>query len=228
MISIPQSQRSSQGPRTLRGADGGFTLIELLLVIGILGLLVAAFLPDLFGADQQAKAAETEARMLHLQSVVSDFERREAFYPPDDLKAIDLNGGFEFEVTTDGINTGIESLVIFTHQRRGGTNLLEHETWLQNTDEDKNRTVIPLLNRKEKVEVVDVWGTPFAYFTGPYEGKKQQIMGPDGIAVPVTPWKNPKSTGYLGDENKFMLISAGPDGVFNTEDDLTYPTRPVE
>jgi prepilin-type N-terminal cleavage/methylation domain-containing protein len=214
-------------PNPSPGRTGGFTLIELLLVIGIVGLLAVAFLPDLFTTNQAAEGADTSARMQHLKAGVDSFERQYAFYPPDDLVGGDFDG-LVVEATADSVNPGIESLILFTHQKRGGTNLLEQEQWLENTDGDKNKTEIPLLKRKEKMEVVDAWGTPIAYFVGPYEGKRQQIGIPGGGVITVEPWKNPRSSGYLGDDNKYMLISAGPDGVFNTEDDLTWPERPVD
>jgi prepilin-type N-terminal cleavage/methylation domain-containing protein len=46
-----------------RNPRAGFTLIELLVVILILGLLVAAFAPDIFGAQQRAEKAADQANL---------------------------------------------------------------------------------------------------------------------------------------------------------------------
>jgi hypothetical protein len=37
-------------------------------------------------------------------------------------------------------------------------------------------------------------------------------------------WKNPDSNGWLGNRS-FQIVSAGADLTFNTEDDLTIPSR---
>jgi hypothetical protein len=92
-----------------------------------------------------------------------------------------------------------------------------------------------MLERRQKVEVVDAWGTPLAYFSArvgsQYQGVQVIVPPPfeGGQAPELTakPWKNPNSGGYLG-PRKFQIVSAGADLVFNTDDDLVWPERAVE
>lgn len=200
----------------------GFTLIEVLVVIGIVSLLVVALLPQLVGGEEAGRRVETQVRMQTLQTAVDTFERRHGYYPPDNFE--DPEG--KVVATADGVNAGIESLVIFVHQEAGGTTLVDHEDWLTNADDDENAVVIPLLQRRAKVEVVDAWGVPFAYFSAGSGGYEvvQRIRDPFGEQE-ARAWRNPRSSGYLGGV-KYQIVSAGPDSEFNTEDDMTWPERP--
>ena len=202
--------------------QSGFTLIEILVVIGILSLLAVALIPNLVKGSEEGRRLETQTRITTLKTAIDTYERRHGRYPPDDFT--DLEG--KVKNRADGINAGIESLVIFLHQEAGGTTLVDYEDWLTNFDEDDNATVIPLLERKAKVEVVDAWGVPFAYFcanSGGYD-RVQRIL--DGFGEQeARAWRNPKSSGYLGSRS-YQIISAGPDNEFNTEDDMTSPVRP--
>ena len=202
--------------------QSGFTLIEILVVIGIISLLAVALIPNLVGASEEGRRMETQARLTTLKTAIDTYERRHGHYPPDNFA--DLEG--KVKNSADGINTGIESLVIFLHQEAGGTTLVDYEDWLTNFDGDDNVSVIPLLERKAKVEVVDAWGVPFAYFcagSGGYD-RVQRIM--DGVGEQeARAWRNPKSSGYLG-SRRYQIISAGPDSQFNTDDDMTSPALP--
>ncbi len=200
----------------------GFTLIEILVVIGILSLLAVALIPNLVGAGEQARRTETHVRMQTLKTAIDSYERRHGYFPPDNF--IDPEG--KVKATPDSINAGIESLVIFLHQEAGGTTLVDHEDWLTNADGDDNAVEIPLLERRAKVEVLDAWGVPFAYFcagSGGFEAV-QRIRDEFGEQE-VRAWRNPNSSGYLG-SRKYQIVSAGPDNLFNTDDDLTWPERP--
>lgn len=215
-----------------RAAGGGFTLIELLIVIGVISLLVAAFSPAILGALGRGEEAETSARQTGLVAMIEGFQRVHGFYPPDDFTQLDqqIKG---IQLKADPYNAGIESLVIYlSWEDKGGGRLDEHEDWLGNTDADSNGVTIPLLSRQQKMEVVDAWGTPFAYFSAKtgsgYAGaQKIRLAGDPPEVVTAKPYKNPRSDAWLSPRG-FQLISAGPDRVFNTEDDLVHPPLPIE
>lgn len=213
--------------------SAGFTLIELLVVLGILSMLIVAFAPSLFGVGKAGDEAATRARMTALVSMIEGYERVYGIYPPDDCSTLgrrqeDWNLGND-----NGKNTGIESLVMhLSWDPKAGGQLDAHEDWLGNTDGDNAPEAIPLLGRTAKVEVLDAWGMPLVYFSARsgrgYAGA-ETVAGPlvDGNAGPdqtVKPVANPRSGGFLGPRT-YQLISAGFDGRFGTDDDLTHPEQ---
>lgn len=216
----------------IRPERNGFTLLELLVVIGIISLLAVALLPNITQAMWSSEETDTQARMSQMVLAIESFERKYGIYPPDDFKVV-LPDELPIKAKVDGINAGIESLVIYLSWKDfGGVTLDEHEDWLANTDGDDNEVLIPLLDRSSKVEVVDAWGTPFAYIHNRNYAKVQTILGfsDDGLggeSMRVRACKNPNSSGYLN-PRKFQLISAGKDKVFDTGDDLIYPPPPLD
>ncbi|MHC5064827.1 MAG: type II secretion system protein [Planctomycetota bacterium] len=225
-----QPLRTATSSEAVSGT-AGFTLLELLVVIAIISLLAVALLPNITQAMWSSEETETKARMNELALAVESFERKFGLYPPDDFKSI-LPDRLPVQAKPDGINAGIESMVIFLSWKNfGGVTLESHEDWFANTDGDDNEVVIPLLDRSSKVEVVDAWGTPFAYFHNRNYSKVQTMVGIGddalgGDSMRVRAFKNPNSSGYLN-PRKFQLISAGKDRIFGTEDDLVYPPPPT-
>lgn len=204
----------------------GFTLIELLIVIGIIGLLAVALLPQIVGVMGAGREAATVARIQMLQQMIARYEQKHGRYPPSDSdmaeKGVNIKG--------DGTNSGIECLVIHLSQKSLGVNFSfdDRADWLQNTDSDDNGAEIPELRTTKKLEVVDGWGTPLAYFHNSSYGKSQRIMladdeGEGGELVTVNAMKGPR--GSLN-PRKYQIISAGEDFEFGTADDVTYPVRP--
>jgi prepilin-type N-terminal cleavage/methylation domain-containing protein len=209
--------------RTTDRAHAGFTLIELLIVIGIIAVLAAALMPAMFEAHNAAKHSNTEALFVRIATACDTFERQHHYYPPDDF--VDPDGKLTFK-NDNGINTGIESLVAFLSQAQAtGADFSDLGQQLTNTDSDDNGAVLPVLNRKERLEIADAWMTPLAYFSKTSKnggfGKAQKIIGSDGQTQTVTAKKN--AEGLPLGKNKFQLLSAGPDMIFGTDDDICYP-----
>lgn len=207
-------------------AERAFTLIELLIVIGLIGLLVVALVPNLLTPGQQARRAETMARLLHLQMCISTYERKNGYYPPSSFAHADK----DVKVKNNGVNEGIECLVVHIHRRSLGRSatLEDKADWLQNTDKDDGGFLIPRLDTSKLFEVVDAWGAPIAYFReDSYSQPQTVLMGGEGDAQEtVRAIRNPE-TGKFMNPRSYQLISAGQDGVFGNDDDVSIPARPV-
>lgn len=203
----------------------GFTLIELLIVIAILGTLVAVFAPQLIGATDTANEKATEATMLRLDRACQDFNRAHGWFPTDNLKSLSAEEYKpNWKATDNGQNTGIESLVAFISQSRSdGAEFSDLGSKITNTDKDEHGAELPLLGRrKDRVEIADAWGTPFAYFAKFGMQKTQSIVGADDeIPMPVTAKRREDGTYYGAD--KYQILSAGKDKTFGTGDDLVWP-----
>jgi hypothetical protein len=86
---------------------------------------------------------------------------------------------------------------------------------------------ITVQDRIERMEIVDDWGIPLAYFSSAdYKNPKayaqiQEPLPPDGegAVLEAKPWTRAK-TGLFINPRSFQVFSAGPDGIFNTEDDI--------
>lgn len=213
----PDKSRSTAGTR-------GFTLVELLIVIGILALIAVALLRNVIGATETANIAATRTLIVQLEQVAESYQANKKFgdYPPDDFK--DPTG--KVRVKADSVNPGIESFLIFVNRRDGRTDYLDENNFI-NTDGDSASESLGKLQTLQKYEIKDVWGNPLAYFHFRHYAESQGYMpasvdDADGEMQSVQAWKN--AEGRFFKKGKFQIFSAGPDGIYNTEDDVaTFP-----
>lgn len=208
MTALPRSRRSGTHRRPSQGR-AGFTLIEILAVLLILSILIGILVTSLFNAGEAANGKLTEARLAQLETAIGRFENETGDYPPSTFDAL---AGATGSANNRGIEAAIHALYEASPDGYGmGDDVLD------NLDGD-TLGGMPLL------ELVDLWGNPVAYLRRQDYGTPQPYVTFDGTTGEqvdnlVDARKHPK-TGRWANHTSFQLISAGADGIFNTEDDL--------
>jgi prepilin-type N-terminal cleavage/methylation domain-containing protein len=197
----------------------GFTLIEILAVIAILGLLMGIAMVGIGKFRQQGNIAATRARIETLQLMIQKYESHYGSCPEDTLA--------KYKITSNGINEGIEALYVGLHLKdfAEGANL--DDKMLINTDDDTTATLYHRVAgfNNSLFEVADLWGNPIAYFRFSDYGKKQTYRladspDPENADQDVSA-RQSKTTGTWVNPDGYQLISAGPDRIFGTDDDVT-------
>lgn len=216
-----------QGCRT----DSGFTLVEILVVLLIIGIISGVLINRISKSGQRARyelSAEGFIRTVGAAMERYKGDRRIGVYPPGKLDGFDGLGR-----QTNRTNRGIEALVICLNGSgfRGERVLEDFEggsgdITMDNIDADLSAKKMTIMGAKDLFEMLDPWGNPYAYFhcTDYNDKTVREYMSDSEVAmnyelVTVLPWKNPKTKSFYK-QTSYQLFSAGPDGVFNTEDDI--------
>ena len=195
----------------------GFTLLELMIVMVILSILIAAFLVVSGRIFGKGKITEAQSRLSQLATLIEQYRTVEGDYPddrlPDGLAANDINSSSEALF-----------VALFDAEYTGQT---PNQDWLSNSDEDQATRAATRLPTRELFEICDPWGNPIAYFEGLHYGSTRDALywaTETGMDLPeeqsVQPARD-QQTGDFEQAGRFQLISAGPDGWFGTEDDVT-------
>ena len=203
-----------------RRGNAGFTLIEILAVIAILGLLMSLAIYNFSKHRQAGEVAATRARILTLGNEMQKYSTAKGGPPFDRLAKINVQ-------CNNQINEGVEALFASLQNKDFPDGSILDELWLANTDNDVTSTSFHRIAgfKNELFEVTDVWGNPFAYFHYTNYGTSQTVRmavaaeGEDPDQV-VTPWQS-KKTGTFANPDSYQIISAGPDKIFGTIDDVS-------
>lgn len=193
----------------------------MLAVVVILGILMVVLLPRLTGMAERAKAKATGAFLQEVAAKIGEYEVRFGDYPPSQFKA-------EWGNPPNTTNLGGETLVISLWSRDwGGAGLADDK--LVNTDGDESKKSLTSMPVNTLFELEDEWGNPIAYFHRRDYGRTDEYVATDIESgetreMPVKAFLNPKTKTYYAPD-KFQLVSAGEDGVFGTDDDITNFTR---
>jgi len=209
-------QSSPSDPRC-----AGFTLIEMMAVMVILAILITFLAFRLGGFSESVKSSTTEGYLQLLSGAISAFETETGDYPPSAWKS-------EWGPTPNKTNLGGEILCLTLWAKDAESHGLSDDKFC-NTDEDEATKSLTRHQNNDLFELGDPWGNPTAYFHRRDYGRPDQYQTIDNetdawIDSTVKALINPM-TGNPFNPDTFQLISAGEDGVFGTDDDLTNFNR---
>ncbi len=205
--------------------------MELMVVLSIIAVLLVLVSPTLWKMFGKGEVSREKAIVQQIRMAVKALQAdaRHGDLPPTYLDAADSpyaeNKG---DVVPNRVNCGIESLVVTFHSPsfRGESPFTEEDRFL-NTDDDSSKDPMTEFDTRELLEYVDSWGTPFVYLRlrDFEEGRKgcnvTEVIGEDEYdEVQIRPEKNEKLGVFYGSSDGFQVLSAGPDRVFGTEDDI--------
>lgn len=203
-------------PSSPRRGVAGFTLVELLAVMVVLGLLTFFLLPRLMGAGETVRIESTRAYLATLEAMVREHELDAGDYPASTFpKSLDPK--------PSPSNMGAEMLVISMWPKDGNRAGEVEEDRLCNSDGDDTRSSHTMFTSSQAFELADDWGNPIAYFHRRDYREPCLYLTFDETGEVVESRVQAAVSPLTQDPyNKasFQLISAGPDGIFGTEDDI--------
>lgn len=209
---------SIQGPvsSSANRSRAGFTLIELLAVMVILGTLTFFLVRGAMGAEDTVRVNSTRGYLQQLSALIDAHEVDAGDYPPSKFpRALDPK--------PSTFNEGAEMLVIALWPKSGERAGAPNEDRLINSDGDKTSQSHTMFSASTAFELADDWDNPIAYFhRRDYDEPCTYVtLDEEGFEdeVRVHAMINPV-TGDPYNKTSFQLLSAGPDGIFGTQDDL--------
>jgi prepilin-type N-terminal cleavage/methylation domain-containing protein len=201
-----------------RRPSAGFTLIEILVVIAIIGLLISIVSVAVAKQQGAGQVAECRARLEQLKLLVDSYAQRTGDFPPSRLAAAGVKDH-------NKLNEGIEALLV-AFKSPGYTGLRPEESQLGNTDGDSDEHLKLIDGSHALLELVDPWDNPVVYIAnGDYDDEfPYRLATRNGVEdITMRAATNPL-TGAPAEFDAFQLLSAGPDGMPGTEDDIANYT----
>ena len=193
----------------------GFTLLELMIVILIISILITVVSVTVIAPLSRAKTVETAKLIQDITVAINAYHDHHRFggdYPPTSLRSLGIS--------TNGINDGIESVVVYIFRLTGGDTFIGEvkEKHFGNTDNDSLPADFDpdwVFGDKQARELLDSWGNPIIYFhhrdykSPPLHTTKYKLGNKKYIRP--KPQVEKKKNMYPN-WNSFMLWSCGPNG----------------
>jgi len=200
----------------MRRAAAGFTLIELIAVLAILSILAYFLVTNVGGAKELVDEKATHNKLVQVAAMLEQYADAAGDYP--------TAAGMFPGAPPNATNVGGETLYLALCREHGpGFGVVDDE--LCNTDGDRASAQLEGFESRELYELADSWGNPIAYLHHRSYDRAETYATRDAatgepLEGQVTAWRNEATQRFHG-PRAFQLISAGADGAFGTEDDIT-------
>jgi prepilin-type N-terminal cleavage/methylation domain-containing protein len=200
-----------------------FTLVEMLAVLVIITILFTFVINKVMRGEDIVRVENTRQFIQQLSAIISEYEQERGDYPPSTFPS-------KMETKPSGENQGAEMLFLSLFSKDRSAREID-ENRLANTDGDRAKNSLSSFTSTDVFEIVDDWQNPIAYTHRRDYGKSRPYVTFDGntgephdalLKGRVSP-----KTGDPFNKSTFQLLSAGPDGIFETEDDIgNFSTDP--
>ena len=202
--------------------------VLLAVAVVLLAVMMVASLVPL--GPGQSRETKSQIRVHMVASALTQLSSRESLgsCPPTSVtKLRGLNQTVVGDDLGEGneLNRGVECVFVALHLQGVTIRLDLPDDALGNTDGDVFPKNVTSTDTLERMEILDAWGSPLAYFhSDDYEKsdayKKIRMSEELGGVVETARPSKRASTGLFINPRTFQVFSAGADGVFNTPDDL--------
>jgi prepilin-type N-terminal cleavage/methylation domain-containing protein len=202
----------------------GFTLVEMLVVIVIIAILAGLLTTTVISSLRTAKMKNTRTKMIAIEASLDTYKLDFGDFPPTTLE-----GFGKTKSSLNRKNNGAEALVAcLASKRKGGAPYYQpsdESGAYANTDDDTasaNFTGWYFGDTKLR-EYADDWGNPVVYIHHRNYQRPtvmmQEVQLANGKSAMWQPEKL-QETKAFPNARKFIMISAGPDGIMGTADDV--------
>ncbi len=207
--------------------ESGFTLIEILVVLAIMAMLMGGVAFGIKFATLEGEKTETRGIIGEIGACLEQVRDPNNLgeYPPTNTSELRIGRkalGKELAIPNES-NLGIETvaLVLFMKDLDVGSRISTN--FLINVDGDEAGKNLTTHAKLDLFEIRDAWGQPLIYIHHrDYEAVTASPMESwcfHDMNVLVKPIVNP-TTGTFYKLESYQLFSLGPDGEFDTDDDI--------
>jgi prepilin-type N-terminal cleavage/methylation domain-containing protein len=196
----------------------GFTLIEMLAVLVIISILAVFVLRTLMSGEDVVRMQATRGFIRQVATMVEEYEVEKGDFPKSTFPA-------QMDPKPTKINMGAEMLFVALYPKDDGwrANEVPDEN-RGNVDGDTTKKSLSMYSSAAAFEIIDGWGNPIAYIHRRDYEKPITYITVDSETgteheAQVKAVINP-GTGDPYNKQTYQLLSAGPDGMFGTEDDI--------